>query len=203
MARCERDGHAGAADRHTHTHTHTHAQAHTHTHRHTHTQARSLVTPSVNRCPPRTCSTTRSRQQAKIAAQSPPVVQLLSAANGSFLSQARSRRSPSPSWRWRRRALFTPLLRTPLPLTPTTLLSHLRSSHLCSPHPLSDSPLHTYTLHAPALHTCRCVNVAFETSLAEGLRFERAIFYSTFATHDQKAGMAAFAAKEKPNFKNE
>ncbi|EOD18936.1 enoyl-CoA hydratase [Emiliania huxleyi CCMP1516] len=48
-----------------------------------------------------------------------------------------------------------------------------------------------------------CVNVAFETSLAEGLRFERAIFYSTFATHDQKAGMAAFAAKEKPNFKNE
>ena len=74
----------------------------------------------------------------------------------------------------------------------------------CSPHSvLSDSPLHTYTLHASALHTCRCVNVAFETSLAEGLRFERAIFYSTFATHDQKAGMAAFAAKEKPTFKNE
>jgi len=36
-----------------------------------------------------------------------------------------------------------------------------------------------------------CVNAAFETSLAEGLRFERAIFYSTFATMDQKASRAS------------
>ena len=84
--------------------------------------------------------------------------------------------------------------------------SHLEPPHLSSGH-LSPSHLHLCfhpsALRTSALHTCRCVNVAFETSLAEGLRFERAIFYSTFATHDQKAGMAAFAAKEKPNFKNE
>ena len=47
------------------------------------------------------------------------------------------------------------------------------------------------------------VNASFESSLAEGLRLERAIFYSTFATQDQKIGMKAFMAKEKPDFKNE
>ena len=47
------------------------------------------------------------------------------------------------------------------------------------------------------------VNASFESSLAEGLRLERAIFYSTFATQDQKIGMKAFMAKEKPEFKNE
>src|ERR1700749_161227 len=36
------------------------------------------------------------------------------------------------------------------------------------------------------------VNVAFESSLAEGVRFERRIFHSMFATADQKEGMAAF-----------
>jgi hypothetical protein len=35
-----------------------------------------------------------------------------------------------------------------------------------------------------------CVNAAFETSLAEGLRLERALFYSTFATMDQKVRRA-------------
>ena len=48
-----------------------------------------------------------------------------------------------------------------------------------------------------------CVNVAFESSLAEGLRYERALFYSSFATDDQKIGMKAFMAKEKPEFVNE
>lgn len=48
-----------------------------------------------------------------------------------------------------------------------------------------------------------CVNAAFETSLAEGLRLERALFYASFATQDQKIGMTAFAAKEKPEFKHE
>mmetsp|Transcript_13736 Transcript_13736/g.41819 ORF Transcript_13736/g.41819 Transcript_13736/m.41819 type:complete len:103 (-) Transcript_13736:742-1050(-) len=48
-----------------------------------------------------------------------------------------------------------------------------------------------------------CVNAAFETSLAEGLRLERSLFYSTFATEDQKIGMTAFAAKQKATFKNE
>jgi enoyl-CoA hydratase len=46
------------------------------------------------------------------------------------------------------------------------------------------------------------VNRAFETSLAEGVRFERRLFHSTFATEDQKEGMAAFVAKRKPAFRN-
>ena len=48
----------------------------------------------------------------------------------------------------------------------------------------------------------RCVNVAFETSLTEGLRFERTEFYASFATEDQKIGMKAFVAKEAPVWKH-
>ncbi|KAH9831744.1 enoyl-CoA hydratase [Rhodofomes roseus] len=44
------------------------------------------------------------------------------------------------------------------------------------------------------------VNVAYETTLAEGLRYERRIFHGLFATHDQKEGMAAFAEKRKPTW---
>jgi len=44
------------------------------------------------------------------------------------------------------------------------------------------------------------VNRAFETSLSEGLRFERRLFQSLFATADQKEGMAAFLEKRKPLF---
>ncbi|KAF8736145.1 hypothetical protein AX14_000786 [Amanita brunnescens Koide BX004] len=44
------------------------------------------------------------------------------------------------------------------------------------------------------------VNAAYELSLAEGLRFERRIFHSLFATKDQKEGMSAFAEKRTPNF---
>jgi len=44
------------------------------------------------------------------------------------------------------------------------------------------------------------VNAAYELNLAEGLRFERRIFHGTFATKDQKEGMAAFAEKRKPEF---
>ena len=47
-----------------------------------------------------------------------------------------------------------------------------------------------------------CVNRAFETSLTEGVRFERRVFHSLFATEDQKEGMAAFAEKRRPDFKN-
>ncbi len=46
------------------------------------------------------------------------------------------------------------------------------------------------------------VNRAFETSLAEGVRFERRVFHSLFATTDQKEGMAAFIAKRPPKFQN-
>jgi enoyl-CoA hydratase len=46
------------------------------------------------------------------------------------------------------------------------------------------------------------VNRAYETSLAEGVRFERRVFHSLFATEDQKEGMAAFIEKRKPNFRN-
>jgi len=46
------------------------------------------------------------------------------------------------------------------------------------------------------------VNRAFETSLAEGVNFERRIFHSLFATDDQKEGMKAFVEKRKPAWKN-
>jgi enoyl-CoA hydratase len=50
--------------------------------------------------------------------------------------------------------------------------------------------------------TKETVNRAFETTLAEGLRFERRLFSAMFATADQKEGMAAFAEKRKPAFRN-
>ncbi|WP_026479209.1 enoyl-CoA hydratase [Ahrensia sp. 13_GOM-1096m] len=46
------------------------------------------------------------------------------------------------------------------------------------------------------------VNRAYETSLEEGLRFERRAFHSTFALEDQKEGMTAFIEKRSPSFKN-
>ena len=44
------------------------------------------------------------------------------------------------------------------------------------------------------------VNRAFETTLAEGIHFERRMFHAVFATGDQKEGMGAFAEKRKPQF---
>ncbi|MET9261270.1 enoyl-CoA hydratase [Amycolatopsis sp. NPDC004079] len=46
------------------------------------------------------------------------------------------------------------------------------------------------------------VNRAFETSLSEGLLFERRLFHSTFATADQKEGMTAFVEKRPPEFRH-
>ena len=46
------------------------------------------------------------------------------------------------------------------------------------------------------------VNRAYETTLAEGIRFERRVFHATFATQDQKEGMAAFVEKRNPTFTN-
>jgi enoyl-CoA hydratase len=46
------------------------------------------------------------------------------------------------------------------------------------------------------------VNRAYETTLAEGVLFERRVFHSTFALEDRKEGMTAFAEKRAPAFKN-
>jgi enoyl-CoA hydratase len=58
-------------------------------------------------------------------------------------------------------------------------------------------------LSAPAVYAAKeSVNRAYETTLAEGVRFERRIFHSLFATEDQKEGMKAFAEKRAAAFKN-
>ena len=46
------------------------------------------------------------------------------------------------------------------------------------------------------------INRAYESTLAEGVQYERRLFHSTFATEDQKEGMRAFVEKRLPNFRN-
>ncbi|MEW2347056.1 enoyl-CoA hydratase [Streptomyces sp. NPDC006684] len=59
-------------------------------------------------------------------------------------------------------------------------------------------------LSAPAAMMAKeAVNTAFETTLAEGVHFERRLFHSVFAFADQKEGMAAFVEKREPEFRNE
>jgi len=53
-----------------------------------------------------------------------------------------------------------------------------------------------------ALLAKEAVNAAFETTLDTGLRFERRLFHSTFATQDQKEGMSAFSEKRTPAWKH-
>ncbi|MGN5239512.1 MULTISPECIES: enoyl-CoA hydratase [unclassified Rhodococcus (in: high G+C Gram-positive bacteria)] len=72
---------------------------------------------------------------------------------------------------------------------------------------LFDAALETATTIASmslpvAIMAKEAVNRAFETTLAEGVKFERRVFHSTFATADQKEGMAAFIEKRTPEFKN-
>jgi enoyl-CoA hydratase len=58
-------------------------------------------------------------------------------------------------------------------------------------------------LSRPAVMMAKeAVNRAYETTLAEGVRFERRLFHSAFATEDQKEGMAAFTEKRQPRFKH-
>jgi enoyl-CoA hydratase len=59
-------------------------------------------------------------------------------------------------------------------------------------------------LSQPSLVAAKeAVNRSFETSLAEGVRFERRVFHALFATKDRKEGMTAFIEKRPPRFKNE
>ena len=59
------------------------------------------------------------------------------------------------------------------------------------------------SLSAPAVAMAKeAVNVAYETTLREGVRFERRLFLSLFSTEDQKEGMAAFAEKRKAAFRH-
>jgi enoyl-CoA hydratase len=60
------------------------------------------------------------------------------------------------------------------------------------------------SLSLPSLLAAKeAINRALETSLSEGLRFERRVFHGLFATHDQKEGMAAFVAKRPASFRND
>ena len=56
--------------------------------------------------------------------------------------------------------------------------------------------------HPSVLMAKEAVNRSYETTLAEGINFERRLFHATFATEDQKEGMSAFAEKRQPDFKN-
>ena len=53
-----------------------------------------------------------------------------------------------------------------------------------------------------AYMTKEAINRAYETTLAEGIRFERRLFHSCFATQDQREGMRAFVEKRVPQWKN-
>ncbi|MEX1148009.1 MAG: enoyl-CoA hydratase [Sphingomonadales bacterium] len=58
-------------------------------------------------------------------------------------------------------------------------------------------------LSRPAVMIAKeAVNRSYETTLSEGVRFERRVFHSLFATEDQKEGMSAFAEKREAQFKN-
>lgn len=59
--------------------------------------------------------------------------------------------------------------------------------------------------HSPLIvQLCKeAVNTAYETTLAEGLKFERRHFHATFSTKDRKEGMTAFVEKRAPNFTSE
>ncbi len=56
--------------------------------------------------------------------------------------------------------------------------------------------------HPIVMLTKETINRAYETTLAEGIRFERRMFHSMFATADQKEGMLAFIEKRKAQFKH-
>jgi len=56
--------------------------------------------------------------------------------------------------------------------------------------------------HPISMMVKESVNRAYETTLSEGIRFERRLFHACFATEDQKEGMSAFVEKRKPRWKH-
>jgi enoyl-CoA hydratase len=66
-----------------------------------------------------------------------------------------------------------------------------------------DAALLICTMSGPSVMLAKqCVNRAFESGLSDGVSYERHVFYSLFATADQKEGMDAFVNKRKPAFKH-
>ena len=53
-----------------------------------------------------------------------------------------------------------------------------------------------------AMMTKESINRSYETTLTEGVRFERRVFHAMFATDDQKEGMKAFVEKKRANFQH-
>ena len=50
--------------------------------------------------------------------------------------------------------------------------------------------------------TKEAINVAYETPMSQGIRFERRLFQSLFATEGQKEGMSAYVEKRSAHFKD-
>jgi len=93
------------------------------------------------------------------------------------------------------------------PITAQQALQSGLVSKLCAPEALLDEAHKTASdiasMSQLTVGICKeAINVALESTLQEGLRFERRQFHATFATHDRKEGMGAFAEKRKANFKN-
>ena len=75
-------------------------------------------------------------------------------------------------------------------------LEDLMSEAMASAKTISGAPTHALMMAKEA------INRAYETTLSEGLRFERRLFHALFSTEDQKEGMAAFVEKRKAIFQD-
>ncbi len=75
-------------------------------------------------------------------------------------------------------------------------LEDLMSEAMASAKKISGAPTHALMMAKEA------INRAYETTLSEGLRFERRLFHALFGTEDQKEGMAAFSEKRKAKFQD-
>jgi enoyl-CoA hydratase len=89
-----------------------------------------------------------------------------------------------------------------------TALRYGLVSKVCEPEKLVDEALALADKIAshgrPSIAMAKdCVNKAYTLGLDQGLEYEKRVFWSTFATQDQKEGMGAFSEKRKPAFKHE